>query len=91
MYIVQFLYILALSVMFTATYTADGFTINALPNLLYIAILVIVEILAIFAIIRQWALLIIPFIIVTVRFYCPKLLKMTINVKLIELFLFCVC
>ncbi|VDK84364.1 unnamed protein product [Litomosoides sigmodontis] len=64
MYTVQFLYILALTVMLSATYAADGFTINALPNLLYAIILVIVEILAIFAIIKQRALLIIPFIIV---------------------------
>lgn len=68
MYAVQFLYILALSIMFIATYTAYGFTINAIPNLIYIIILVVVEISTIFAMIKQWALLIIPFIILIVRF-----------------------
>ncbi|EFO24725.1 hypothetical protein LOAG_03760 [Loa loa] len=36
MYAVQSLYILALSVMIIATYTAYGFTINAIPNLTFL-------------------------------------------------------
>ncbi|KAL3989893.1 putative integral membrane protein [Acanthocheilonema viteae] len=66
MYAVQFLYILALSVMLIAIYTAHGFTVNAIPNLIYIIVLVAVEISAIFAIVKQWALFIIPFIILLI-------------------------
>uniref|UniRef100_A0A8R1XZR5 Uncharacterized protein n=1 Tax=Onchocerca volvulus TaxID=6282 RepID=A0A8R1XZR5_ONCVO len=63
MYAVQFLYILTLTVMFIATYNTYGFTADAIPNLIYLIILLIIEISAIFAIIKQWALFIIPFII----------------------------
>ncbi|KAM3728826.1 Adiponectin receptor protein [Dirofilaria immitis] len=66
MYIVQFLYILAFSIISIATYTEYGFTMNAIPNLIYVIIMFMVEISAILAIIKQWALLMIPFIILII-------------------------